>query len=61
MAVDRARPERREELAKAEAERVAADRCATGAIVWWEHPNLAVKGAAARRIVRNEPLPLRVQ
>ena len=44
-----------------QAERSAADRCGTGAIVWWENPNLAVKGAAARRVVRNEPLPLRPQ
>lgn len=40
------------------ASRAAAERCATGAIVWFDNPNQPVKGAAARRIVRNEPLPL---
>lgn len=40
------------------ATRAAAERCATGAIVWFDNPNQATKGAAARRIVRNEPLPL---
>lgn len=40
------------------ADRAASDRCATGAIVWFENPNRPLKGAAAKRIVRNEPLPL---
>jgi hypothetical protein len=38
--------------------RVATERCPTGAIVWFETPNKALKGAAAKRIVRNEALPL---
>lgn len=35
------------------------ERCPTGAIVWFENPDLSVKGAAARKILRNDPLPLR--
>lgn len=38
--------------------RQIVDRCASGAIVWYETPNHAVKGAAARKILRTEPLPL---
>lgn len=34
------------------------DRCPTGAIVWFENPNLSVKGAAARKILRQQPLPV---
>ncbi len=37
--------------------RHAIERCPTGAIGWWEGPNL-VKGAAAKRIVRKSPLPV---
>lgn len=40
------------------ATRVPTERCPTGAIVWFENPNKPVKGAAARKIVRNEPLPV---
>jgi ferredoxin len=39
------------------AARHAIERCPTGAIGWWEGPTL-VKGAAAKRIVRKQPLPL---
>ena len=41
------------------AARQAIERCPTGAIVWFESPDRAVKGAAARKILRNDPLPLR--
>lgn len=34
------------------------ERCPTGAIVWFENPNLSVKGAAARKILRQQPLPV---
>ncbi len=34
------------------------ERCPTGAIVWFETPNHAVKGAVAKKILRNEPLPV---
>lgn len=34
------------------------ERCPTGAIVWFENPNLPVKGAAARKILRLQPLPV---
>ena len=37
------------------------ERCPTGAIVWFDKPNHAVRGAAARKILRNDPLPLRHQ
>lgn len=40
------------------AERRAIERCPTGAIVWFETPQHAVKGPLARRVLRNEPLPL---
>ncbi|MCX8085581.1 MAG: 4Fe-4S binding protein [Rhodocyclaceae bacterium] len=33
-------------------------RCPTGAIVWFETPNRPVKGAAAKKILRQEALPL---
>jgi len=36
----------------------AIERCPTGAIVWFENPNLPVKGAAARKILRQQPLPI---
>jgi electron transport complex protein RnfB len=38
--------------------RKAIERCPTGAIVWFENPNLPVKGAAARKILRLQPLPV---
>lgn len=40
------------------ADRSLIDRCSTGAIVWFETPNRAVRGAAAHKILRNEALPL---
>lgn len=33
-------------------------RCPTGAIVWFETPNKAIKGAAAKKILREDPLPI---
>jgi Na+-translocating ferredoxin:NAD+ oxidoreductase RNF subunit RnfB len=38
--------------------RTPIERCPTGAIVWFDNPNKPVKGAAAKKIVRNEPLPV---
>jgi len=38
--------------------RTAIDRCPTGAIVWLEPGGRAVKGPAARRVVRQEPRPV---
>jgi electron transport complex protein RnfB len=35
------------------------ERCPTGAIVWFETPDRWAKGAAAKKILRNDPLPLR--
>jgi RnfABCDGE-type electron transport complex B subunit len=40
------------------AERRIIDRCPTGAIVWFENPNRSVKGAVAKKILRNESLPV---
>jgi Na+-translocating ferredoxin:NAD+ oxidoreductase RNF subunit RnfB len=40
------------------ASKVAIERCPTGAIVWLEGEKI-VKGAAAKRIVRKQPLPLK--
>jgi len=40
------------------ARRQVIDRCPTGAIVWYENPDLPAKGAAARKILRNAPLPV---
>lgn len=40
------------------ADRAAIERCASGTIVWFENPNRPVKGAAARKILRTEALPL---
>jgi Na+-translocating ferredoxin:NAD+ oxidoreductase RNF subunit RnfB len=40
------------------AARKATERCPTGAIVWFDNPNRAVKGAAAKKVLRNEPLPV---
>lgn len=40
------------------AERRLIDRCPTGAIVWFEKPNTAVKGHLAKKVLRNEPLPV---
>jgi len=33
------------------------ERCPTGAIVWFETPNKAVKGAVAKKILRQDALP----
>jgi len=38
--------------------RRAIERCPTGAIVWYENPNLPIKGAAARVILRQQSLPV---
>jgi Na+-translocating ferredoxin:NAD+ oxidoreductase RNF subunit RnfB len=40
------------------AERKVIERCPTGAIVWFETPNRPVKGVVAKKILRNEPLPV---
>lgn len=42
----------------AEATRAAIERCPTGAIVWIEDKRV-VRGAAAKKIIRREPLPVR--
>lgn len=41
-----------------QATRRAIERCPTGAIVWYENPNLSIKGAAAKTILRQQPLPV---
>lgn len=41
------------------ASRQLTDRCPTGAIVWFETPDHAARGHAARRILRHDALPLR--
>jgi electron transport complex protein RnfB len=40
------------------ATRKPIERCPTGAIVWFENPNRPVRGAVAKKILRNEPLPV---
>lgn len=40
------------------ATRVPIERCPTGAIVWFDNPNHSVKGAVAKKVLRNEPLPV---
>jgi RnfABCDGE-type electron transport complex B subunit len=40
------------------ASRVAIERCPTGAIVWLDDRQGALKGRDAKRVVRREPLPL---
>jgi RnfABCDGE-type electron transport complex B subunit len=40
------------------AERRLLDRCPTGAIVWFENPNFSVKGHLAKKVLRNEALPV---
>lgn len=40
------------------ASRIAIERCPTGAIVWLEGAK-ATRGAAAKKIIRKEPLPIR--
>ncbi|MCC5850700.1 MAG: RnfABCDGE type electron transport complex subunit B [Verrucomicrobia bacterium] len=39
------------------ASKIAIERCPTGAIVWLEGGKV-IKGAAAKKIIRNEPLPI---
>jgi len=39
--------------------RAVIERCPTGAIVWFEDPDTAVKGAAAKKIIRQQPLPVK--
>jgi electron transport complex protein RnfB len=39
------------------ASRIAIERCPTGAIVWLDDKRGAIKGAAAKKILRKEPLP----
>jgi Na+-translocating ferredoxin:NAD+ oxidoreductase RNF subunit RnfB len=41
------------------ARREAIDRCATGAIVWWDDTGHPRRGMAAKKILRHDPLPLR--
>jgi ferredoxin len=41
-----------------QATRAPIERCPTGAIVWFETADRAAKGAAAKKILRNDPLPL---
>lgn len=36
----------------------AIERCPTGAIVWFEKPDLPVKGRKAKKIIRKSPLPV---
>ena len=40
------------------ASRVAIERCPTGAIVWLDKRQGALKGLEARKVVRKEPLPV---
>ncbi len=40
------------------ATRKPIERCPTGAIVWFDNPNRPVRGAVAKKILRNEPLPV---
>jgi RnfABCDGE-type electron transport complex B subunit len=42
-----------------EARREAIDRCATGAIVWFDDAGQPQRGVAARKILRHDPLPFR--
>jgi Na+-translocating ferredoxin:NAD+ oxidoreductase RNF subunit RnfB len=40
------------------AAKAAIERCPTGAIVWFVNPNLSIKGAEAKKILRQNELPL---
>jgi Na+-translocating ferredoxin:NAD+ oxidoreductase RNF subunit RnfB len=40
------------------ATRKPIERCPTGAIVWFDNPNRPVRGPVAKKILRNEPLPV---
>ena len=44
-----------------QAERRFTDRCPTGAIVWFDDRGRPLRGHAAKKILRHEPLPLRVE
>jgi len=39
------------------ASRTPIERCPTGAIVWFENPNTPARGAAAKKILRQDALP----
>jgi len=39
-------------------DRKAIERCPTGAIVWFDNPNFSIKGAEAKRILRQNELPV---
>ena len=39
------------------ATRGPTERCPTGAIVWFDTPNKALKGATAKKILRQDALP----
>lgn len=39
--------------------REAIERCPTGAIVWWDNPNSAVKGHEAVKLLNNHSLPFK--
>ncbi len=41
------------------ARREVIDRCPTGAIVWFDKPDMPAKGNEAKRILRREALPMR--
>ncbi|OQW86227.1 MAG: Fe-S cluster protein [Rhodoferax ferrireducens] len=41
------------------ASRSLTDRCPTGAIVWFEDPEQGARGHSAKKILRNDPLPLK--
>ncbi|MDR2239831.1 MAG: 4Fe-4S binding protein [Zoogloeaceae bacterium] len=41
------------------AAKLAIERCPTGAIVWFNDPDTPVKGAEAKKILRQDELPLR--
>ena len=43
-----------------EARREVIDRCATGAIVWYDDAGRPQRGAAAKKILRQDALPLKV-
>ena len=40
------------------ATRKVTERCPTGAILWFDNPNCPLKGATAKKILRNEHLPI---
>jgi len=42
-----------------EGKREAIDRCATGAIVWYDDKGVPQRGAAAKKILRHDDLPLK--